>query len=68
MRIVQGTYSSTELRPTDIGCNRSTKKCISDDTLLRSTAIHRLELNYKEIFAITNTKITEHIGALLKRM
>ena len=36
----QGTYGSTELRPTDIGCNRCTKKCISDDTLLRSTAIH----------------------------
>ena len=43
--IVQGTfgqrtYGSTELRPTDIGCNQFTKKCISDDTLLRSTAKH----------------------------
>ena len=34
------TYGSTELRPTDHGCNRYTKKCISDDTFLRSTAIH----------------------------
>ena len=53
MGIVQGTfgqptYGSTELRPTDIGCNRYTKQCISDDTFLRSTAIHRSELNYYE--------------------
>ena len=45
MGIVQGTfghptYGSTELRPTDIGCNRYTKQCISDDTFLCSTAIH----------------------------
>ena len=46
--IVQGTfgqrtYGSTEIRPSDIGCNRYTKFCISDDTLFRSTAKHLRE-------------------------
>ena len=36
----QQTYGSTERRPTNIGCDRYAKKCISDDKLLRTTAIH----------------------------
>ena len=78
--IVQGTfgqrtYGSTELWPTDIGCNRYTKKCISDDTLLRSTAIHlraRLlwniwKLEYQDIRTTCSSIKTEvtHVSRLL---